>query len=155
MGCGDIKFLQGGVIDSSTIINSQITNSSMSASAITASTMSKSDISESKIEESDLNNSKVDGCILVDCEVQKLAAIDAQSAKTIADAISILPKAELMALASAIFDALQVPIAQEPEFTNDSTISTNVFGDAEGVLGKPDHWGSFGGFAVPLYRPGD
>lgn len=155
MGCGDIKFLQGGVIDSSTIINSQITNSSMSSSAIAASTMTKSDITESKIEESDLNNSKVANSLLVDCEVQKLAAIDAQSAKAIADAISILPRAELMALASAIFDALQVPIAQEPEFTNDSTISTNVFGDAEGVLGKPDHWGSFGGFAVPLYKPGD
>lgn len=155
MGCGDIKFLQGGVIDSSTIINSQITNSSMSASAIAASTMTKSDITESKIEESDLNNSKVEDSLLVDCEMQKLSAIDAQSAKLIADAISILPRAELMALASAIFDALQVPIAQEPEFTNDSTISTNVFGDAEGVLGKPDHWGSFGGFAVPLYRPGD
>lgn len=155
MGCGDIKFLQGGVIDGSTVINSQITNCAISASTITASAMSKSDISESKIEQSDVLNSKVADSELVNCEVQKLAGIDAQSAKTIADAISILPKAELVALASAIFDALQVPVAQEPEFTNDSTISTNVFGDAEGVLGKPDHWGSFGGFAVPLYRPGE
>lgn len=155
MGCGDIKFLQGGVIDGSTVINSQLTNSTLSASSIAASVMTKSDITESKIEESELNNSTVNNGLLVDCEVQKLAAIDAQSAKLIADAISILPKAELMALATAIFDALQVPIAQEPEFTNDSTISTNVFGNADGVLGKPAQWGSFGGFAIPLYTPGD
>lgn len=154
MGCGDIKFLQGGVIDGSTVINSQLTNSTMSASSIAASVMTKSDITESKIEDSELNNSTVSNSLLVDCEVQKIAAIDAQSAKTIADAISVLPKTELMALATALFDALQVPIAKDPDFTNDGTVSTNVYGDADGVLGKPIKWGSFGGFAIPLYTPG-
>ena len=155
MGCGDIKFLQGGVIDGSSILNSQIMNSSLATCRMDASTISKCDIDTSQLKNCNVAESYIGSSEIENCEINKLAGIDAPSAKTIADAIAVLPKDELMKLASALFEALQVPVAQEPELANDGTISTNVFGDADGVLGKPAQWGAFGGFVVPMYKPGE
>lgn len=155
MGCGDVRFLQGGVIDGSSIINSQITNSTITTAGIAASVVSKSDIEESAFKNGTVTGSKVDASELVNCEMQKLSGIDAPSAKVIADAIAVLPKADLVALASALFSALQVPVAEEPDSSSNSTISTNVFGDGGGVLGKPAQWGAFGEFVVPMYIPKD
>lgn len=155
MGCGDIKFLEGGVINGSTIVNSQISNSTMTTSSIAASTISKSDVEEVKVTDSEILQSTISNSVLENSAIRSMTQIDAQSAKVIADAISVLPKADLVALASALFAALQIPAGDAPLTNEDGDISAKIIGGTGGTLGAPVQWGTFGEFVVPMYKPGE
>lgn len=155
MACGDMRFLEGGTINSSTVVNSQLLNSSFVSGVVDASQITKSDFSEGTVSDSDIESSTITGSNFDNGRIRDLAAIDAPSAKAIADAIAVLPKDELMQLASVLFSALTVPTGEQPETFNDGSISNVIVGTADVTLGAPEQWGQFGEFVVPMYKPGE
>lgn len=155
MACGDIRFLEGGTINSSTVVNSQLLNSAFVSGTVDASQITKSDFSEGKVADSDIENSTITGSNFDNGRIRDLDAIDAPSAKAIVDAIAVLPKDELMQLASVLFSALTVPMGEQPDTFNDGSISNVIVGNADVTLGAPEQWGQFGEFVVPMYKPGE
>lgn len=156
MGCGDIRFLEGGTINGATVVNSQVVNSNIVTCEISASHLTKCDIDESKMTASNIEYSSIKNSDLTESRIVDLQAIDAPSAQTIADAIAVLPKEDLVKLSSALFSALKIPVAEQPaDSASDATLSTVVFGGGDATLGAPAQWGQFGEFVVPMYKPGD
>ena len=76
--CGETKYAEDGVINRTTLTNSQVTNSDIQNSTLTA------------------------------CTIKELTAIDDASAEKIADAISGLDSKQLLSLATAIQDAFEI-----------------------------------------------
>lgn len=155
MACGDLRFLEGGTINSSTVVNSQLLNSNFVSGVVDASQITKSDFTEGKVANSEIVNSSILASDFDNGRIRDLNVIDAPSAKVIVDAIATLPKHELMQLAAALFSALTVPVGEQPETFNDGSISNVIVGNADVTLGAPEQWGQFGEYVVPMYRPGE
>ena len=83
--CGETKYAEDGVINRTTLTNSQVTNSDIQNSTLTA------------------------------CTIKELTAIDDASAEKIADAISGLDSKQLLSLATAIQDAFAPDSISGPE----------------------------------------
>ncbi len=116
------RYAEDGVINRSTITNSQITNSTVQASD------------------------------LVSCALKDLATIDASSAKRIVDAIAQLDSTELMALANAIQECFTPIDGDEPAALEGPEVPTTIVGTRDQMLGRPDGWAKFGPYSIPLYR---
>lgn len=116
------RYAEDGVINRSTITNSQITNTTVQASD------------------------------LVSCSVKDLASIDAASAKTIADAIAQLEPAQLAALVNAIQECLSPIDGEEPAALEGPEIPSTIVGTRDQLLGRPDGWAKLGSYSIPMYR---
>lgn len=123
--CGDMRFVEGGVIEGGVINNSQI------------------------------NNSVITGSTFTSGSITNLASIDAASALIIANAIASLSKEQLKNLAEALLAALDVSAGTAPPSTDEDPIPTTYYGDRSAALGAPDIWDEHfaPGYRIPLYRP--
>lgn len=115
-------YAEDGVINRSTITNSQITNSTVQASD------------------------------LVSCSIKDLANIDESSAKRIVDAIAQLDSNQLSALATAIQESFSPVDGDEPTALEGPELPTTMVGTRDQMLGRPDGWAKFGPYSIPLYR---
>lgn len=122
--CGDNEFMRGGVITEATITKSDIQNSTISGSTIESS------------------------------EITKLAGIDEESAKTIADALGKLTPEQLASLAKAVAAAIAPPAGKAPTATTTPELPVTLYGDRTAMMGAPVRWMSFDGFVVPAYNEG-
>ena len=127
MGCGDINFLEGGFIKNSNIMGGDISHVTISSSVLRSS------------------------------DIAALNSIDDASMKTIADALTALPPADLRRLAQALFAALALtPSADMPDTTERTSLPTLMYGDyRNGMLGAPDAWVELGDKLVPTYSKAD
>jgi hypothetical protein len=116
------RYAEDGVINRSTITNSQITNTTVQASD------------------------------LVSCSIKDLATIDAASAKTIADAIAQLEPAQLAALVNAIQECLSPVDGEEPTALEGPEIPSTIVGTRDQLLGRPDGWAKLGSYSIPMYH---
>ena len=123
--CSVLEFMRGGAIIEA---------------HITASTITDSRISSSEIDSSHLKNT---------------ASVDAASAQVIADAIAKLPEGSLTELAKAIAAAMpKAPLASAPQVSTEDALPTDIAGNRELLLGKPDAWLGYNDFVVPAYKEG-
>lgn len=122
--CGDNEFVRGGVITEATITKSDIQSSTISGSTIESSTISK------------------------------LAGLDDESAKTIADALGKLTPEQLASLAKAVAAAIAPPPAKAPETTQTPELPVTLYGARTSMLGAPVRWMLIDGFVVPAYNTG-
>jgi hypothetical protein len=122
--CCSLEFARGGVIDESSVINSQIVNSTVQASTITASS------------------------------IEMLASIDAASAVVIAEALAKLSSAQLKSLAEAIHNAHGAVYGAEPvRSSSGEELPTTVVGQRTFLLGEPDAWEMRkDGLCAPVFR---
>lgn len=122
--CCSLEFARGGVIDESSVTNSQIVNSSIQASKITASS------------------------------IEMLASLDEASAVVIAEAIAKLSPAQLKLLAEAIHNAHSAVYGAEPaRMTDGDELPTGVVGQRTFLLGEPDAWETRkDGLCAPVFR---
>lgn len=94
--CGETKYAEDGVINRTTLTNSQVTNSDIQNSTLTA------------------------------CTIRELTAIDDASAEKIADAISGLDSKQLLSLATAIQDAFAPVEGDEPDCLKSGVCGTTA-----------------------------
>lgn len=122
--CCSLEFARGGVIDESSVTNSQIVNSNVQASTITASS------------------------------IEMLASIDAASAVVIAEALAKLSSAQLKSLAEAIHNAHGAVYGAEPvRSSSGEELPTTVVGQRTFLLGEPDAWEMRkDGLCAPVFR---
>lgn len=122
--CCSLEFARGGVIDESSVTNSQIVNSTVQASTITASS------------------------------IEMLASIDAASAVVIAEALAKLSSAQLESLAEAIHNAHGAVYGAEPvRSSSGEELPTTVVGQRTFLLGEPDAWEMRkDGLCAPVFR---
>ena len=122
--CCSLEFARGGVIDESSVTNSQIVNSPVQASTITASS------------------------------IEMLASIDAASAVVIAEALAKLSSAQLKSLAEAIHNAHGAVYGAEPvRSSSGEELPTTVVGQRTFLLGEPDAWEMRkDGLCAPVFR---
>lgn len=122
--CCSLEFARGGVIDESSVINSQIVNSTVQASTITASS------------------------------IEMLASIDAASAVVIAEALAKLSSVQLKSLAEAIHNAHGAVYGAEPvRSSSGEELPTTVVGQRTFLLGEPDAWEMRkDGLCAPVFR---
>lgn len=122
--CCSLEFARGGVIDESSVTNSQIVNSTVRASTITASS------------------------------IEMLASIDAASAVVIAEALAKLSSAQLKSLAEAIHNAHGAVYGAEPvRSSSGEELPTTVVGQRTFLLGEPDAWEMRkDGLCAPVFR---
>lgn len=122
--CCSLEFARGGVIDESSVTNSQIVNSTVQVSTITASS------------------------------IEMLASIDAASAVVIAEALARLSPAQLKSLAEAIHNAHGAVYGAEPvRFSSGEELPTTVVGQRTFLLGEPDAWEMRkDGLCAPVFR---
>ena len=127
MACGQIEFLEGGVLKNTTLIGANISQSTIQGSVLDAS------------------------------DITQLRSIDADSAAKIADAIAALPPDKLQQLLTAILAAIVASDAGVmPDTTQISSLPTLMYGDSRrGMLGAPDFWMKFGGKLLPIYSEAD
>lgn len=124
--CGNLQFVEGGTIKSSSIINSQITDSIISNSTLQS------------------------------VKLESLSSVDGSSAKVIADAIAALPPDQLITLVNAILASFTATPQTEPAVgTGTGELPTTVYGDRAALMGKPQMFAQFGqNYIIPLYRSG-
>ena len=122
--CCSLEFARGGVIDESSVTNSQIVNSTVQASTITASA------------------------------IEMLVSIDAASAVVIAEALARLSPAQLKSLAEAIHNAHGAVYGAEPvRSSSGEELPTTVVGQRTFLLGEPDAWEMRkDGLCAPVFR---
>ena len=122
--CCSLEFARGGVIDESSVTNSQIVNSTVQALTITASS------------------------------IEMLASIDAASAVVIAEALAKLSSAQLKSLAEAIHNAHGAVYGAEPvRSSSGEELPTTVVGQRTFLLGEPDAWEMRkDGLCAPVFR---
>lgn len=120
--CGETKYAEDGVINRTTLTNSQITNSDIQNSMLSASS------------------------------IQGLTSIDAASAEKIADAVAGLDSRQLLSLASAIQEAFAPVEDDEPPATTSPELPTTIIGLRDVLLGRPSGWAKFGTYVIPLYK---
>lgn len=122
--CCSLEFARGGVIDESSVTNSQIVNSIVQASTITASS------------------------------IEMLASIDTASAVVIAEALAKLSLAQLKSLAEAIHNAHGAVYGAEPvKSSSGEELPTTVVGQRTFLLGEPDAWEMRkDGLCAPVFR---
>lgn len=122
--CCSLEFARGGVIDESSVTNSQIVNSTVQASTITASS------------------------------IEMLVSIDAASAVVIAEALAKLSSAQLKSLAEAIHNAHGAVYGAEPvRSSSGEELPTTVVGQRTFLLGEPDAWEMRkDGLCAPVFR---
>lgn len=123
--CCSLEFARGGVIDESSVTNSQIVNSTVQASTITASS------------------------------IEMLASIDTASAVVIAEALAKkLSLAQLKSLAEAIHNAHGAVYGAEPvKSSSGEELPTTVVGQRTFLLGEPDAWEMRkDGLCAPVFR---
>lgn len=122
--CCSLEFARGGVIDESSVTNSQIVNSTVQASTIIASS------------------------------IEMLASIDAASAVVIAEALAKLSSAQLKSLAEAIHNAHGAVYGAEPvRSSSGEELPTTVVGQRTFLLGEPDAWEMRkDGLCAPVFR---
>ena len=122
--CCSLEFARGGVIDESSVTNSQIVNPTVQASTITASS------------------------------IEMLASIDAASAVVIAEALAKLSSAQLKSLAEAIHNAHGAVYGAEPvRSSSGEELPTTVVGQRTFLLGEPDAWEMRkDGLCAPVFR---
>ena len=127
MGCGEIEFLEGGMLKNPTIIGGSISQAAIQGSVLDAS------------------------------DITQLRSIDADSAAKIADAIAALPADKLQQLLTAILAAIVAgDSGVMPDTTQISSLPTKMYGDSRnGMLGAPDFWMKFGGKLLPIYSEAD
>lgn len=127
MGCGEIEFLEGGVLKEPTIIGGTISQSTIQGSILDAS------------------------------DIMQLRSIDSDSAAKIADALAALPEDKLQTLLKALLAALDLSDAGvAPDTTQLKSLPTMMFGDSRrGMLGAPDGWAKLGDKLLPLYTEAD
>ena len=127
MGCGEIEFLEGGMLKNPTIIGGSISQSAIQGSVLDAS------------------------------DITQLRSIDTDSAAKIADAIAALPADKLQTLLDALFAALNLgDSGLVPDTTKYKSLPTLMYGDSRrGMLGAPDGWAKMGGKLIPLYTEAD
>ena len=127
MGCGEIEFLEGGMLKNPTIIGGSISQSAIQGSVLDAS------------------------------DITALRSLDEASASKIADAIAALPADKLKTLLDALFAALNLADSGlSPDTTKYKSLPTLMFGDSRrGMLGAPDGWAKMGGKLIPLYTEAD
>lgn len=120
--CGETKYAEDGVINRTTLTNSQVTNSDIQNSTLTASA------------------------------IKDLTAIDDASAEKVADAIAGLSTKQLLSLASAIQDAFAPVEGDEPDSITGPEVPTTIIGLRDALLGRPAGWARFGSYVVPIYK---
>lgn len=120
--CGETKYAEDGVINRTTLTNSQVTNSDIQNSTLTASA------------------------------IKDLTAIDDASAEKVADAIAGLSTEQLLSLASAIQDAFAPVEGDEPDSITSPEVPTTIIGLRDALLGRPSGWARFGSYVVPIYK---
>lgn len=123
--CGNLQFVEGGVIKNSSIINSQITDSIITNSVLQA------------------------------VRLENLTGLDDISAKVIVDALAALPSDQLAPLVSAILTAFVTSPHSEPVSSiGGGELPTTIYGDRTALLGDPELFVKFGkDYVIPLYRP--
>lgn len=120
--CGEIGFVDGGVINSATVSNSAIQGSIINGSEISASSL------------------------------KNITSVDDATAQVIATAISRLGVEELRGLAKALADAMPViEPALGPAHTTEDALPTEIAGKRYFLLGAPDGWLKMRGVAIPAY----
>lgn len=122
--CCSLEFARGGVIDESSVTNSQIVNSTIQASKVVASS------------------------------IEMLASLDEASAVVIAEALANLSPAQLKSLAEAIHNAHGAVYGSEPaRMTSGEELPTAVVGQRTFLLGEPDAWETRkDGLCAPVFR---
>lgn len=127
MPCGDIQYLEGGVLKDGTFVSPNITNAKISDSVVSAST--------------------VDGAYITN-----LVNIDAASADVIADALARLPPESIRNLAMALLSIAPQVAEAAPTASEAPSIPTTMIGARHTSLGAPAVWGVINGYKVPMYR---
>lgn len=151
--CGNLQFVEGGTIKSSSIINSQITDSIISNSTLQA-------VRLESLTSLDCPSAETIATAIASCDATS-PIVDAivgnpASVKLIADAIAALPPDQLVPLVNALLAAFAASPKPAPAVgTGSSELPTTVYGDRSALLGKPQMFVSFGpDYILPLYQSG-
>lgn len=155
MACGDIKFLEGGVLKDSTVINADVTGSKINDSVVSASTLDGCRITNlvgiDDATAAALGNDLANNDAFVQQFILKLAN-NADFVQSIALKFADLPQPVLELLAKAIFSSAQVDVSTPPAQSEEDVIPTTMYGDRNAALGTPMAWGTLFGYSIPLYR---
>lgn len=168
MSCGDLSFVEGGVIKDADILNGSISNSTVNNPTInggslngltsvdepTAKKIADAEASSAGARQS-LANGLAGDSVATGALANGLAA-NATGMKALADALSGLSKEQLSALAQALWDALDLhPKATAAPATGEAdSLPTTLYGTRSAILGGPTQWLDSELGAIPVYPKG-
>ena len=154
MSCGDLSFVDGGVIQNATVLGSNVTGSDITNSTLDNVTLEHlRDIdnpSTQTLAEALALHETVNGTI-----AGGIAAND-QAMRTLVTAMAQLDKLQLMALAKALWDALDFhpKPTTGPSATEAESLPTTVLGSREQLMGAPTQWLEAESGIIPVYTKG-
>lgn len=154
MSCGDIRFLEGGIIKGATILDSQLANCLIQQSTFDAGTITNlANIDTASVEKI------LDGFQLANADKLKALAkllLPLIPPDEFLEYLSGASDAALTAFAKLLFEHLAGTSQSEPDTTVTPVLPTKMYGDhRKGVMGGPDTWISFGQYLLPGYTVAD